>query len=151
MSEFGGLDDAIEVREDEQNVVPIETAKKFVRKPFHYWKVGDRELKLKLNASMIEKVEQKFGNRNIMLLVMADEIPSLTTMLTIIQGAATPWNHGVTYNGIKSMYDRYADDGGSQEEFLANVLMPTLVVSGFFTLAQSEEIMKSLEEETANL
>ena len=153
MSDFNGLDDLVmrdQIKSDEPGtVVSIEEKKReFVRKPFHYWNVGGREIKLKLKADMIEKVEQKFGNRNILTLVFADDVPSLSIMLTIIQAAASPFNHGLSYGDVKRLYDSWSDEGGNQEDLLKNVLLPTLVVSGFFTTEMSEEIMKAMEEGT---
>lgn len=153
MSDFNGLDDLVMrdlIKSDEPGtVVSLEEKKReFVRKPFHYWNVCGREIKLKLKADMIEKVEQKFGNRNILTLVFADDVPSLSIMLTIIQAAAIPFNHGLSYGDVKRLYDSWSDEGGNQEDLLKNVLLPTLVVSGFFTTEMSEEIMKAMEEGT---
>lgn len=153
MSDFSGLDDVMTREQtganEAGNVVSLEEKKqKFTRKPFHYWNVGGREIKLKLKADMIEKVEQKFGNRNILTLVFADDVPSLSIMLTIIQAAAIPFNHGLSYGDVKRLYDSWSDEGGNQEDLLKNVLLPTLVVSGFFTTEMSEEIMKAMEEGT---
>ena len=50
---LGGLDDA----EKTEAVKPEESKKK--RQPFAYWKVGEREFRLKLKAGTIEKLENK--------------------------------------------------------------------------------------------
>lgn len=150
-NEFNGLDEAVEVNQDVEaittdKVVQMKEAKK--RRPFAYWKVGDKELKLKLNASMIQKIESKFRNRSLLSLIMdADGTPSLAVMLTVIQGAAIPWQHGISYSDIEHLYDEWVDaEGGDQNHLLADVVIPILSVSGFFTQEQTEMIRSELEE-----
>lgn len=147
MVNLGGLDEEVsqEIRDEEQEgKITALVEKKPKRRPFHYWKVGNREYKLKLITGMIEKLENKY-RQNILNLVAVDGIPPLSTMLTVIQAAIYPWEHGISYNDIKAMYDRWVEEGGNQMEFYTNVLMPTLAVSGFFTQQQAESMMESLE------
>lgn len=149
MSEFAGLDEEI-VKDEKvaENVERIDTAKP-KRRPFHYWKIGDKEIKLKLTAAMITKVEGKFRNKNILSLVTDDNIPPLSTMLTIVQAAAIPWNHGTSYADIQSLYDKWTElENGNMTDFLSKVVMPTLAVSGFFTEETSKEIFSELDDQT---
>ena len=44
------------------------------------------------------------------------------------------------------MYDKWNEDGGDQITFYTQIVMPTMVVSGFFPQDQADSIMKSLEE-----
>lgn len=136
---MGGLDDEI----IEDNVIAIEE-KKPKRRPFHYWKVGEKEYKLKLKTSMIERVESKYGGKNILALV--SDLPPLGVMLTIAQAAMAPWEHGIGYQDIQALYDQWTDEGGSQMEFYTSVVMPTLEVSGFFTAAQAASMTAALKE-----
>lgn len=94
MENLGGLDE-VEVKENktEETVVSLEE-KKAKRKPFHYWEVNGRQFRLKLKASTVGKLENKY-HQNIMN--MLDDIPPLSVMLTIIQAAMEPWEHGMTY------------------------------------------------------
>lgn len=142
---MGGIDEEMNEGKTEAKSKTVSITRK--RQPFSYWKVGDTELKLKLKAGMIEKVERKYGNTNILTLVTSGDIPSLSVMLTIIQAAALPWTHGLSYEDVQALYDRWAEEeGGSQMDLYQNVLMPTLAVSGFFTQKQAESIMTKIEE-----
>lgn len=89
MENLGGLDE-VEVKENktEETVVSLEE-KKAKRKPFHYWEVNGRQFRLKLKASTVGKLENKY-HKNIMN--MLDDIPPLSVMLTIIQAAMEPFN-----------------------------------------------------------
>jgi hypothetical protein len=143
MSEFNdGLDFELGVTEEEK-VVPIK-AEKERRKPFHIWKVHGQEYKLKLNTQMIGALERKYKT-NILNLISGDGLPPLSVMLTIIQAAATPWNHGMDYEKVRKLYEFWFDEGGSQVELLSKVIMPIFVVSGFFTEKQGIQIMEELE------
>ena len=143
--EFCGLDETVTMKQDDEKVVKMEKK----RRPFAYWKVGDKELKLKLNASTIQKIESRFGNRSILSLIMdADGTPSLAVMLTVIQGAAMPWQHGISYADIEKMYDNWIDLGdGNQTLLLSDVIVPILMVSGFFTEEQTKAIQNELREQ----
>ena len=130
--EFNGID-------EEPKVTPM-------RRPFHYWKVGDTEYKLKLTTSMIAKIEDKY-RRNIIDLVSVEGLPQLSVMLTIIQGAISPWQHGIGYSDVQNLFDKWVDEGGSQMDLYAKVVMPTLAVSGFFTPKMAAEMLSELETE----
>ena len=139
MENLGGLDDVAENTED--TVVSLEE-KKEKRKPFHYWNVKGRDYRLKLKASTISKLENKY-HQNIMN--MLDDIPPLTVMLTIIQAAMEPWEHGMTFPKIQNLYDIWTDEeGGNQSDLYTKVILPTLSVSGFFTTEQAETLMEEI-------
>ena len=139
MENLGGLDEVAENTED--TVVSLEE-KKEKRKPFHYWNVKGRDYRLKLKASTINKLENKY-HQNIMN--MLDDIPPLTVMLTIIQAAMEPWEHGMTFPKIQNLYDIWTDEeGGNQSDLYTKVILPTLSVSGFFTTEQAETLMEEI-------
>lgn len=139
MENLGGLDDVAENTED--TVVSLEE-KKEKRKPFHYWNVKGRDYRLKLKASTINKLENKY-HQNIMN--MLDDIPPLTVMLTIIQAAMEPWEHGMTFPKIQNLYDIWTDEeGGNQSDLYTKVILPTLSVSGFFTAEQAETLTQEI-------
>jgi hypothetical protein len=111
------------------------------RKPFHYWDVGGKQYRLKLTAERQCAIEQKLGKN---LYVLFENMPYLSEMLTIIQGAMSPWHHGTTYATVQKLYDTYIEEGGSQTEFFQDVVIPTMVVSGFFPEAESVKLMQEL-------
>lgn len=148
MSNLGGIDEAVEKDQEVEEADKVVEMKK--RKLFHYWTVGGTEYKLKLNTAMIEKLENKYRT-NILNLVTQDDVPALSVMLTVIQGAMVPWHHGISYNDVKKMYDKWTEDGGNQMQFFTGIVMPTLAVSGFFTDKQAELMMESLEDLDSDL
>ena len=117
---------------------------KVKRMPFMIWNVGGVDYRLKLTASMICKLEDKY-KRN--LLKMVDDIPPLSVMLTIVQAAMQKYNHGITFSKVQDLYDIYTEDGGNQIDFFTDVVMELFTVSGFFTETQAEKV----EEAKKNL
>lgn len=146
---FAGLDEELEREEKKQEskVASFEEAKK-KRKPFHTWTVGGEDHKLKLNASMVVKLEEKYRT-NITNLIMADGTPPLSTMLTIAQAAIAPWEHGTNIDKVYGLYNAWVEEGGNQQDFLSKIILPTMAVSGFFTESQAASLMKSIEEAEA--
>lgn len=144
---MGGLDEELgignEGGEETAKIVNIADAQP-KRKPFHYWKVGDREIKLKLKASMIVKTEEKIRKN---ILDVLNDTPKLNEMLIVIQAAAAPWQHKMSFNDVQKLYDTWIDeDGGDLTMFIKKVFMPTLIVSGFFPREQEADILESLAE-----
>ena len=144
MESLGGLNDVSEKDEmKEEKVVNLNEEKK-KRKPFWYWTVKGRDYRLKLKASTIGKLDNKY-RQNIMNLV--EDMPSLSVMLTIIQAAMEPWEHGIDYPDIQKIYDSWTEEGGNQVDLFKKVVIPTLVVSGFFPEKQAQSIMEELENQ----
>lgn len=141
-----GFDDEIKKEEvtAEGTVVVMEEKKK--RKPFAYWRVGGRDYKLKLNTATIVRLEEKF-KRNL-LDVMGDEktMPPLAVMLTITQAAMKEWEHGIKYEDVQKLFDRYCDEGGTQLTFMLDVFMEIYKVSGFFSQSQTEAMDNKIED-----
>lgn len=115
------------------------------RRPFVTWEVGGEEYKLKLTATNIARLEDKY-KKNLLILVSDEGLPPLTTMLTVVQAAMLPFNHGVKLNDLYDLFDKYVEEGGDQQMLLANVIFPVLSVSGFFTESQSEDMQEKVKE-----
>lgn len=133
-----------EEEKQEEKVVKMPEKKK---RPFAYWKVGEKDYKLKLTTEQICKLEEKYRCNLMTLLLQSNGgMPTLGIMLTVIQAAVLPWEHGIKYKDIQAAYERYVDDGGTQLSLLTDVIMQILMVSGFFTEAQSAEMAEKMEE-----
>lgn len=144
MGKLDGLDADVsaEVEKEVGKITDITTAKK--KAPFCYWEVGGDTYRLRLNTAMVTALENKY-NASLLSIVSNDDIPPLSVMLTIIQGALSPWHHGLNYSRVQELYDTWVGEGGNQVELFSKVIMPTLAVSGFFTQTQADSIMTSLE------
>ena len=138
MSDIGGLDTVEETTEEKV----VEMTEKKERKPFHYWTVNGRDYRLKLKASTINKLENKYRQN---ILNMLDDIPPLSVMLTIIQEAMSPWEHGIDYQDVQKLYDAWIDEGNSQLELYQKILIPLMVVSGFLPEKTAVSLLEEIE------
>ena len=123
---------------------------KMKRKPFVVWSVGRSDYKLKLTASAICKLEQKY-KKNLLLLITEEGIPPIAVMLTVVQAAMLQYHHGITYRAVQNLFDRYVEDGGDQNQLMADVLMPLMGVSGFFTQSQMDVLTEEMEDMDSTL
>lgn len=139
-----GLDEEMNKEEKKDEVISLEEKKK--RQPFAYWEVGGRSYRMRLNTSTICRLEEKFKCNLMALLSRYEELPPLSVMLTIAQGAMLPWEHGIKYEHVLKMFDQYCEEGGTQIAFITDVLMPIYKVSGFFSKDQQESMDRKLEE-----
>lgn len=115
------------------------------RIPYATWKVGDEEYKLKLTTSAITKLEQEFKT-NLLNILMSNSMPSLFIMLKVVHAAMQKFNHGIKEKEVQELFDQYLDDGGSQTEFLTDVILPTFQASGFFSVGMEEQMKDQLQE-----
>ncbi len=144
MDNIGGLENTPEEKTIEKKTVDFSEEKK-KRRPFHYWTVGGRDYRLKLKASAIGKLENKY-RKNIMNVVLDDGTPPLSVMLTVIQAAMEPWEHNVSYTDVQKLYDKWEEEeDGNQTDLFTEVILPLMAVSGFFTPKQAQEIMEELK------
>ena len=137
--------------DDEMQETAVKVPDKPVKRaPYAIWEVAGKEYKLKLTAADITKLEQKY-RRNLLLYLTDDGIPAIADMLTVIQASMRLYNHGMTFLDVQALYDSYIDEGGDQNALMADVLMPLLMVSGFFTQSQAEILNKEMKDLNTNL
>lgn len=141
-----GMDEELNAEKEkaEEKIVMMPEKK---RKPFAYWNVGEREYRLKLTTEQICKLEEKYRcNLLTLLLQSSGGMPALGIMLTVLQAAMTPWEHGIKYKDVQSAFDKYVEDGGTQLTLFSDVIMLILMVSGFFTENQREDLTEKMED-----
>lgn len=139
MENIGGIYEEAE-NEEENKIVEIPKKKSL---PFYIWNVGGYDYKLRLKASGVLVLENKY-KRNMMDVLTEGNIPPLAVMLTVIQVAMEPWNHGIRYTDVQKIYDKWEEEGGSQMDLYSEVITPLMAVSGFFTKEMAEEILKKM-------
>lgn len=136
-----GFDEALGM--EEEKTVP----EKPKRAPFAIWSIGGEDYRLKLKASTISALEQKY-RRNLMVYLFDDGLPKISDMLTVVQAAMSQYHHGIKFQKVQDLYDEYVDAGGDQSKFMLEVLIPLLEVSGFFTSDQTEKLNEEIETNT---
>lgn len=102
---------------------------------------GDMEYKLRLNTRNIVMLEKQIGCNPVAIFGEGDTIPTITTMVAILNASLQQLNHGITMNDAYNIYDAYLGDGHTTSDFV-KVIFDVYKVSG---LLPSE---KNLDEES---
>jgi len=140
---LNGLDESVAEQAGVEEMIPTaEESGKPKRKPYHVWTVGGKEYLLKLKSDEIIKIENQLGAP---LFDVIGDMPPLSTQLTIIQAAMRRYQHGLGFESVKQIYDKWIDEEyKSTIDLYKEVVLPTLVVSGFFPRENEEDIMTGL-------
>lgn len=142
--EMMGFDAEVEAADNETSVVELKKVQN--RPPYAVWTVRGADYKLKLSTAVICKLEEKY-KRNLLMVMMDNEgLPSVATMLTVVQAAMQKYHHGYSFGRVQDLYDDYVEEGGSQANMMADVVMPLLAIAGFFTPAQTETMKEAMKD-----
>lgn len=118
---------------------------KFERPAFAFWTVGKDTFKLKLKSANITELEKKYNTSLLNLLGSDTGIPKLSIMLDVTYAAMKNWYHGVKYQSVEGLYDKYIENGGSQLDFYKSVYIDIYKASGFFTKEMILSMNKNLK------
>ena len=66
--------------------------------------------------------------------------------LSINSAAHLPLETGIKDKNLQSAFDKYVEDGGTQLTLFSDVIMQILMVSGFFTENQQEDLTEKMED-----
>ncbi|TDT63427.1 DUF6096 family protein [Fonticella tunisiensis] len=105
---------------------------------YHVINMAGRELKCRLNTQNTIAVEKKLGGKNILKILMDDQIPSLDMVLNILHASLQALEHGYTLEKVYELYDEYVDEGKTYIDLVPE-LINVLEVSGFFKRPPQEE------------
>ena len=97
---------------------------------------GNKDYKLRLNTRNIVMLEKQLGCNPLTIFGNGDTMPTITTMVQVLNASLQQYNHGITLNDAYDIFDAYLDDGHSMTDFLP-VIVEIYKVSG---LIKTEEI-----------
>ncbi len=104
----------------------------------HVIEMAGQELKCRLTTQNIVALERKIGGRNILKVLMDDQIMSVDIVLLTLHASLQAIEHGYTMDKVYSLYDAYVESGKTYMDLLPE-LISVLEVSGFFTRPPQEE------------
>ena len=90
---------------------------------------GNKEYKLRLTTRDVVALEKQLGCNPLMIFGNGDKVPTITTMVQILNAALQPMNHGITLNDAYDIFDEYLNDGHIVPDFIA-VIVEIYKVSG---------------------
>lgn len=108
------------------------------------FKVGEKELKLRLDSRMCVALERKLGKSPLAIFMSEDKsLPKLEELIMILHASLQKYNQGYTEEKTFDLYDEYVNEGNTFTEFIP-VIMDIFKVSGFF---KEDEVKKVVETE----
>lgn len=86
------------------------------------FEVGLKSYKLRLNTRSIVLLEKQLGCNPLSIFGAGDEIPTVTTMVTILHAALQQYNHGISLNDAYDIFDSYIAEGKTSIDFIPVIL-----------------------------
>lgn len=90
---------------------------------------GNKDYKLRLTTRGVVALEKQLGCNPLMIFGNGDKVPTITTMVQILNAALQPMNHGITLDDSYDIFDEYLNDGHIVTDFIA-VIVEIYKVSG---------------------
>lgn len=90
---------------------------------------GNRDYKLRLTTRGVVALEKQLGCNPLMIFGNGDKVPTITTMVQVLNAALQPMNHGITLDDAYDIFDEYLNDGHIVTDFIA-VIVEIYKVSG---------------------
>lgn len=104
----------------------------------HVIAIGDKELKCRLTTQNIVNLEKKLGGKNVLKVIMDEQIPSLDIVLNTLHSSLQTLEHGYTMDKVYQLYDEYVEEGKTYTDLVPE-LISVLEVSGFFKRPPQEQ------------
>lgn len=114
----------------------------------HVINMAGQELKCRLNTQNIVALERKLGGKNILKVLMDEQILSVDIVLNVLHLSLQALEHGYTLDKVYKLYDEYVEEDKTYMDLIPE-LMSVLEVSGFFKMPPKEEQEKLLAEKQA--
>ena len=90
---------------------------------------GNKNYKLRLTTRGVVALEKQLGCNPLMIFGNGDKVPTITTMVQILNAALQPMNYGITLDDAYDIFDEYLNDGHIVTDFIA-VIVEIYKVSG---------------------
>lgn len=103
---------------------------------------GNKLYKLRLNTRGVVRLEQQIGCNPLAIFGDGDELPTITTMVAVLNESLQPLNHGITLNESYDIFDAWLADGHSVPEFV-KVIIDIYTVSGLIPTEAEAEAEKN--------
>lgn len=101
--------------------------------------VGNKEYKLRLRTRDVITVEKLIGCNPLSIFgTKGDEIPTVTTMVTIFHSALQAYEHGITLDRAYDIFDEWITEGHTITEFVP-IILELYKVSGLIKNDNTEK------------
>lgn len=105
---------------------------------YYEFSVGEKTYKLRLTTRAIVALEKQIGCNPLAIFGDGEEIPTITTMVSVLHASMQAYEHGINMNDAFDIFDKWLADGHSMTDFLS-VLLELYKVSGLIGNGKTEE------------
>ena len=109
---------------------------------FYELELNGETIKFRLTSNDCMTIEKSSGKSFTDFMTQMD----MTTVLTLLRYMRRSSQHDFSMEDASNLYDKLVDAGYSLEDIVSNIIMETLVVSGFMKKADLETI-KDVKDE----
>lgn len=81
-----------------------------------------KEYKLRLSTRNIVLLEKQLGCNPIGIFGNGEELPTITTMVTILHASMQQYHHNISLNEAYDIFDEWLADGHSATDFLTTII-----------------------------
>lgn len=100
--------------------------------------IGTNQYKLRLNTRSVVMLEKQLGCNPISIFGNGEELPTVTTMVTILHSSLQQYHHNISINDAYDIFDEYLADGHQMADFLT-VIIDIYKASGLIKDTGNEE------------
>ncbi len=104
------------------------------------FKAGTNEYKLRLSIRATVALEKQLGVNPLMIFENGENIPTVSTMVSILHASLQQYQHGITLDKAYDIFEAWLNDGNTVVDFLP-VIIDIYKVSGI--IKQDEEAEKN--------
>lgn len=83
---------------------------------------GGKTYRLRLTTKNVVLLEKRIGCNPLAVFGNGDTIPTVTTMVNILQCAMLQYNHGITVEEAYNIFDEWLDEGHTTTDFISVIL-----------------------------
>lgn len=99
---------------------------------------GGKDYKLRLSTRNTVALEKQLGMNPLAIFGNGDTLPTVTTMVQILNASLQQYQHGITLSDAYDIFDSYLADGNTATDFIP-VIIEVYKVSGLIKRDDKEE------------
>lgn len=99
---------------------------------------GNKDYKLRLNTRNVVALEKALGCNPVSVFGDGEEVPSITSMVTVLHSSLQQFHHGITINDTYDIFDKWIDDGNNMIDFV-KIILELYKVSGIVPNTDEED------------
>ena len=89
---------------------------------YYNFEAGNNAYKLKIDIQNMVNLEKTLGCNPLMVFGQGDRVPTVTEMIAILHYSLQHFNHGITLEKSRGIFEEYLDDGNQVTDFIQHII-----------------------------